>query len=67
MADSCASPEKKGRMCFATEKDQYGCTDLYSLLEYRKKNKGKDIRVSDNLEKHYLQGRFGATPNLGVF
>ncbi len=50
-----------------TEKDQYGCTDLYSLLEFRKKNKGKDIRVSDNLEKHYLQGRFGATPNLGVF
>jgi len=24
MADSCAKPEKKGRMCFATEKDQYG-------------------------------------------
>ena len=24
MADSCAKPEKKGKMCFATEKDQYG-------------------------------------------
>jgi len=50
-----------------TEKDQYGSTDLYSLLEFRKNNSGKDIRYSDNLEKHYLQGQYGATPYLGDF
>ncbi|NOQ63420.1 MAG: AAA family ATPase [Methyloprofundus sp.] len=63
-----SSPELFEReQIWFTEKDQYGCTDLYSLLEFRKKNKGKDIRGSDNLEKHYLQGRFGSTPNLGDF
>jgi len=50
-----------------TEKDQYGCTELYSLLEFRKNTKGKDVRATDNLEKHYLQGLFGATPYLGAF
>jgi AAA15 family ATPase/GTPase len=47
------------------EKDQYGNTQLYSLLEFRKKNKGKNVRETDNLTKHYLQGRFGAVPYLG--
>jgi len=50
-----------------TEKDQYGSTELYSLLEFRKNTKGKDVRETDNLEKHYLQGVFGATPYLGEF
>ena len=48
-----------------TEKDQYGGTQLYSLLEFRKNNKGKNVRATDNLEKHYLQGRFGAVPYIG--
>ncbi len=48
-----------------TEKNQYGSTELYSLLEFRKNNKGKDVRATDNLEKHYLQGRFGAVPYIG--
>lgn len=48
-----------------TEKNKYGSTNLYSLLEFRKNNKGKDVRATDNLEKHYLQGRFGAVPYLG--
>lgn len=48
-----------------TEKDQYGSTKLYSLLEFRKNNKGKDVRATDNLEKHYLQGRYGAVPYIG--
>lgn len=47
-----------------TEKDQYGNSDLYSLLEFRKNNKGKDVRTTDNLEKHYLQGRYGAVPYI---
>ncbi len=49
-----------------TEKDKFGSTDLYSLIEFRKNNKGKDVRATDNLEKHYLQGRFGAVPNIGT-
>jgi len=48
-----------------TEKNKYGSTNLYSLLEFRKNNKGKDVRAADNLEKHYLQGRFGAVPYIG--
>lgn len=48
-----------------TEKDQYGSSKLYSLLEFRKNNKGKDVRATDNLEKHYLQGRYGAVPYIG--
>jgi len=49
-----------------TEKDRYGSTELYSLLEFRKNSKGKDVRVTDNLEKHYLQGLFGATPYINM-
>ncbi len=50
-----------------TEKDQYGASDLYSLLEFRKKHSDKDVRTTDNLEKNYLLGRYGAIPNLGEF
>ena len=50
-----------------TEKDQYSCTELYSLLEFRKNTKGRDVRATDNLERNYLQGVFGATPYLGEF
>jgi AAA15 family ATPase/GTPase len=48
-----------------TEKNQYGATELYSLLEFRKNNQGVDVRANDNLEKSYLQGRFGGMPNIG--
>ncbi len=41
-----------------TEKRKDGSTDLYSLLEY-------SPRKSENLEKGYLQGRYGAIPCLG--
>jgi AAA15 family ATPase/GTPase len=47
------------------EKDQYGSTKLYSLLEFRAKNTGKDVRVTDDLGKRYLLGHFGAVPYLG--
>jgi AAA15 family ATPase/GTPase len=42
-----------------TEKDRYGNTELYSLLEFKKSN------ASDNRESCYLQGRYGAIPYLG--
>lgn len=48
-----------------TEKDQYGVTDFYSLLEFRKNNQAVDVRVNDNLEKRYLHGRFGGVPKIG--
>lgn len=46
-----------------TEKDKYGSTDLYSLVEY----KSNKARKSTNLEKNYLQGRYGAIPYIGEF
>ena len=44
-----------------TDKDKYGVTELYSLLEY-KENK---TRKNTNKEKYYLQGRYGAVPYIG--
>ena len=43
------------------EKDRYGASDLYSLVEYQEKNKNK------NIEKKYFQGRYGAIPYIGQF
>ena len=44
------------------EKDKYGATDIYSLLEYKVKT-----RKDSNKEKLYLQGRYGAIPYIGEF
>lgn len=44
-----------------TEKDRTGATHLHSLVEY------KNVRATDNLEKHYIQGKFGAIPYIGHF
>jgi AAA15 family ATPase/GTPase len=44
-----------------TEKDAYGGTYLHSLAEY------KNVRPTDNIEKHYVQGEYGAIPYLGTF
>jgi len=41
-----------------TEKNQYGTTDLYSLIEY------KSVNADENLELNYIQGRYGAIPYL---
>ena len=41
-----------------TEKDKEGATTLYPLTDFR-------VRGSENFEKGYLQGRFGAIPYLG--
>ena len=41
-----------------TEKDNYGATSLYSLVEFKNSNLRKDTP----LEKWYLSGRFGALP-----
>jgi len=44
-----------------TEKNQFGATDLYSLVEYKQ----NPARKNTNLEKNYLQGRYGAIPYIG--
>ncbi len=41
-----------------TEKDKFGATDLYSLIEYNKPRK------NDLWEKRYLQGRYGGVPYI---
>jgi hypothetical protein len=40
------------------EKDSEGATDIYPLSDFK-------TRKSDNIERGYLQGRFGAIPFLG--
>jgi hypothetical protein len=41
------------------EKDQYGATDLYSLVEYK-----EPVRKDASYSKNYLQGKYGAIPYL---
>lgn len=43
------------------EKDKYGASHLYSLVEF------KGIRNTDSFEKDYIQGKYGAIPFLGDF
>lgn len=45
-----------------TQKDIYGASELYSLVEY---GKGK-VRDDLVLEKNYLDGKFGAVPHISV-
>lgn len=44
-----------------TEKDQYGATDLYSLVEY------KNVRKDASYEKDYIAGKYGAVPFIRNF
>jgi len=48
---------RRDQIWFA-EKDRGGATHLYSLADFK-------IRASDNWEKGYLEGRFGAIPFAG--
>ncbi|GHV84990.1 transporter [Spirochaetia bacterium] len=41
------------------EKDQYGATDLYSLVEYK-----EPVRNDAAFNKNYLQGKYGAVPAI---
>jgi AAA15 family ATPase/GTPase len=44
-----------------SEKDKFGATHLNSLLEFKK------VRSDVDIERHYIQGKFGAIPYLGNF
>jgi uncharacterized protein len=48
---------------YFVEKDQYGASDIYSLVEY--KQDGKTIRKDRSFEKDYIEGRYGAIPFIG--
>jgi uncharacterized protein len=41
-----------------TEKDRYGASVLYSLVEYK-------VRNDEMFEKNYIQGKYGAIPFIG--
>jgi len=41
-----------------TEKNRYGATDLYSLVEYK-------VRNDSSFESDYIKGKYGAIPYLG--
>ena len=50
---------------YFVEKDQYGASDLYSLVEYKEEGAIKAIRKDRSFEKDYIQGRYGAIPFIG--
>jgi energy-coupling factor transporter ATP-binding protein EcfA2 len=52
------SPLLRRDQVWFTEKDVEGATDLYPLTDFR-------TRKGDNLERGYLQGRYGAIPFSG--
>jgi len=47
-----------------TEKDDFGSSDLYSLVEY-KVNQATSVRNDASLSKDYLAGKYGAIPYFG--
>ncbi len=49
---------------YFVEKDKYGASDLYSLVEY-KLTEDKKVRNDASFEKDYIQGRYGAIPYIG--
>jgi AAA15 family ATPase/GTPase len=49
---------------YFVEKDKYGASDLFSLLEYKEEN-GTKVRKDRSFEKDYIQGRYGAIPFIG--
>lgn len=54
---------RRDQIWFA-EKDCYGVTDLYSLVEY-KINQATSVRNDASYSKNYLIGRYGAIPYFG--
>jgi AAA15 family ATPase/GTPase len=49
---------------YFVEKDHYGASDLYSLVEYKEPG-GKTVRKDRSFKKDYIQGRYGAIPYIG--
>lgn len=51
---------------YFVEKDHFGASNLYSLIEFKEVGQGK-IRKDRSFEKDYIQGRYGSIPFLGDF
>ena len=54
---------RRDQIWFA-EKDEFGATDLYSLVEY-KINQATAVRNDASFEKDYLLGKYGGIPFFG--
>jgi len=60
LGTTCGEPALRRDQVWLTEKDVEGATVLYPLTDYKP-------RKAENLERGYLQGRYGAIPFLGDF
>ncbi len=60
LGTTLGEPTLRRDQVWLTEKDGEGATVLYPLTDYKP-------RKAENLERGYLQGRYGATPYLGYF
>jgi len=49
------------------EKDQYGASELFSLVEFKDPQNGKKVRNDASYEKSYLNGIYGAVPHVRDF
>lgn len=58
LGTSTGEPPLRRDQIWLTEKDSEGATCLYPLTDYKP-------RMAENLERGYLQGRYGAIPFLG--
>lgn len=59
LGTTTGDPALRRDQVWLTEKDDSGATSVYPLTDYK-------ARKSENLERGYLQGRYGAIPFLGV-
>ena len=60
MGTTLGEPALRRDQVWLTEKDTEGATVLYPLTDYKP-------RMAENIERGYLQGRYGAIPFLGDF
>ena len=58
MGTTLGEPPLRRDQVWFTEKDEGGASTLYPLTDYKP-------RKAENLERGYLQGRYGAIPFLG--
>lgn len=60
LGTALGEPALRRDQVWLTEKDTEGATVLYPLTDYKP-------RMAENIERGYLQGRYGAIPFLGDF
>jgi AAA15 family ATPase/GTPase len=58
LGNTTGAPALRRDQVWFTEKDETGSTKLYPLTNFHP-------RKAENLERGYLQGRYGAVPYLG--